>query len=240
MKNSIIQKNGEKEFPIHYTLYIIDFADEDFHHGNIKNKWKNLTHLTFNENSSVRKTLDALVKEFEKKNNKDMLLIKNYLFELFSALSDFAENFARSFANSLANSKQQKPVDPKMAYYVSICQKAKKYIEKNLNQQISLDDISNHAYLSKFRFAHIFRQFTGYSPINYLLTKRIEYSKRLLLGTEKTITEISNLSGFSDIHYYSRLFKKLHNVAPNDYRFSQIARKYKRIASLTKDKIHFV
>ncbi len=70
------------------------------------------------------------------------------------------------------------PVRLKKEHLVTI-EKAKEYLAKNLSQDISLEDIAGHCYVSPFHFSRIFKTFTGYSPYQYLLQLRMKQAEVL-------------------------------------------------------------
>jgi AraC-like DNA-binding protein len=96
--------------------------------------------------------------------------------------------------------------------------KAKKHIQSHFHEPIVLEDIAQVACLSQSHFCRLFKQETGFTPIEYLNSVRLEYAKTLLLYSNYTLTEIADRVGFSSIHYFSRCFKKYEGVSPLYYR----------------------
>ena len=80
------------------------------------------------------------------------------------------------------------------------------------------DEMKKMGYCSRY-FRKLFKDFTGYSPLNYLNHLRIEYSKKQLQQYHgiHTIKEISVNSGFSDPYYFSRVFKQHEGISPQHY-----------------------
>ncbi len=64
----------------------------------------------------------------------------------------------------------------------------------------------------------VFKEVTGYSPMDYLLRIRLSRASELLLNTEQSIAEISEACGFHDANYFSRQFRKRYNCSPRNYR----------------------
>ena len=56
------------------------------------------------------------------------------------------------------------------------------------------------------------------SPVSYIRLQRIEEAKKLLTGTDIPISEISYSVGYEDVNYFHRVFKKLTNETPSNYR----------------------
>lgn len=98
------------------------------------------------------------------------------------------------------------------------CGTVKRYIDANYKQGITLDMLSEISHMSKYYLIHSFQNFTGLSPINYLISKRIDESKALLEIADYSISQISEMIGFSSPSYFSQAFKKLVGVSPISYR----------------------
>ncbi|MFK7738374.1 MAG: helix-turn-helix domain-containing protein [Pirellulaceae bacterium] len=92
------------------------------------------------------------------------------------------------------------------------------HIERNYSQQIALDDLVEIAGMSRRNFIRSFENTMGTSPINFLIERRLRASSRLLLRSQKTITEIAFEVGFSDSNYFSRQFKRSYGLSPREYR----------------------
>lgn len=96
----------------------------------------------------------------------------------------------------------------------------KNFIRLNLDKKITLLDISNHTHYSVSHCEMLFHKTTGLSITAYLIKKRIEKSKLLLIERSLTLPEIADSVGFSDYNYFSRTFKKETGVSPLAYRNS--------------------
>ena len=92
------------------------------------------------------------------------------------------------------------------------------YITKNLNKNISVDDISKNVHISKSNLYKIFHNSFNCTISEFINNKRIELSIDLLIESNYTIDEISNIVGFSSVAYYSRLFKKIKGISPLKFR----------------------
>ncbi len=97
-------------------------------------------------------------------------------------------------------------------------EKAKKYIEENFSNNFSLDDLAKEACLSKFHFCRVFKKNERMSFNKYLNIMRISKAKNLLKNHLLSISEICYLSGFNDLTYFGRVFKKLEYASPSAYR----------------------
>lgn len=98
------------------------------------------------------------------------------------------------------------------------CSKVKTYIETHYTSPINLESLSETVFISKHHLAHLFKQQTGISPIQYLIQKRIEEACRLLRETDFPIAEIAERVGYTNSIYFSQVFRKAKGVSPYAYR----------------------
>ncbi len=94
----------------------------------------------------------------------------------------------------------------------------KEYIDHNFKNKLSLSSIAQEFYLSKYYLAREFKKFHGMTIGNYISGKRVTYSKELLRFTNKSIEEISELCGIPDTNYFAKVFRKLEECSPSEYR----------------------
>lgn len=97
-----------------------------------------------------------------------------------------------------------------------------KYLQANYNRKITLQDIADHANLSKSECSRFFKKITGETLFEYLLKYRIEKSIELLRHTDMTITEIAYETGFMSQSYYDQRFRKIKGISPLKYRNSTL------------------
>lgn len=93
-----------------------------------------------------------------------------------------------------------------------------KYIFNNYNDNITLQDIAKKEFLSTDYLSHGIKDVTGYSFTDLLNSSRIEEALKLLLDTDKTISEISEDVGFSHTRYFNKHFKIHYKYTPLQYR----------------------
>lgn len=134
--------------------------------------------------------------------------------------------FAKSLANAIASTlvinllrkyrknisiKHDKKVNRQIDYI-------KSFIDTNYNDDIKLEDLSQMAYMNKFHLISEFKQSYRITPIEYLILKRVEVSKDLLISTNHTMEEISALVGFNSQSYFNQVFKKKVGQTPSQFR----------------------
>jgi AraC-like DNA-binding protein len=94
---------------------------------------------------------------------------------------------------------------------------AKLFMDEHYHAPISLDDISQKAFLSPFHFHRLFSRVYKKTPHQYLRSKRMEKAKDLL-AENRQVTEVCNEVGFESLGSFSVLFKKEIGFAPQYYR----------------------
>ena len=92
------------------------------------------------------------------------------------------------------------------------------YMEQNLNRSIPLQELMEVSNMSASTLNRQFKTFTGWSPVEYHIHRRIAYSCSLLLTKPMSIEKISEATGFSDANYFSRQFRSLMHMSPKQYK----------------------
>lgn len=93
-----------------------------------------------------------------------------------------------------------------------------KYINENFRDPISLDELSEYVHLSKFYFAHKFKEVTGQSPTEYIIRTRINQAKSLLVQTNMSIDDIAYEVGYSSGNSFSNVFTAKEGCSPRAFR----------------------
>ena len=92
------------------------------------------------------------------------------------------------------------------------------YISENYHEKIQLASFSGQLHLSYDYFQHKFKQLTGLSPQQFLLNRRLDVAKQLLLQGNLSCTEVAYRCGFSTPAQFSMLFKKTHGISPLNFK----------------------
>ncbi|MEP6703805.1 MAG: AraC family transcriptional regulator [Acidobacteriota bacterium] len=98
--------------------------------------------------------------------------------------------------------------------------RVKEFIDANLEEDLSLAEISAAADLSQFHFARAFRKSTGLTPQQFLMQQRIERAKELLSRDDLPIVEVSLRTGFKNQSHFTSLFRKFTSLTPKVWRES--------------------
>ena len=100
----------------------------------------------------------------------------------------------------------------------SIGKLIKYYVKNNLDQKITLSDIALSLHCSTVTLTEHFKAEFGITIMDYVMKKRMELSEKLLLSTDEPLRVVAALSGFSDVEYFSRSFKKYYGASPAAWR----------------------
>lgn len=108
--------------------------------------------------------------------------------------------------------------------------KAQAYLESNLSEKFSMDELASNLALSRRNFDRRFIKATGNTPIEYQQRVKIELAKKALESGRKTINEVMYEVGYVDTKAFRDLFKKITGLSPIDYR-----NKYNKDAALNEN-----
>ena len=119
----------------------------------------------------------------------------------------FAENylFGKSAKNKLVSFSQE-------------ITDAVDYMNKNIDQKIDMDELAARVYLSHSGLIWKFKKELGTTPAKYLNLLRLRYAKQLLLEPALSITQISEMCGYSTPFYFTNLFREYSGMSPSDFR----------------------
>ncbi len=95
---------------------------------------------------------------------------------------------------------------------------AKSYILENMDKNISVNDIASYVYLSPSYFSRLFKNQTGFSPYDYIISARLDKAKYLLKSTGKSVSEIAYEIGFNSEANFIYTFTKHNGISPGKFR----------------------
>lgn len=92
------------------------------------------------------------------------------------------------------------------------------YIHSHYQEDITLEQLAQKFYVSQFYLCREFKRFTNSTVVQYVNVTRVMNAQRKLMETDKTITEISRETGFSNLTHFNRVFKSVTGTTPSGYR----------------------
>lgn len=97
-------------------------------------------------------------------------------------------------------------------------QRAIEYMNQHFSEDISLDQIADHIYLSKCYFHRLFTQTVNCTPHTYLNTIRLQHAKELLRNTQLPVQDIASKVGFGNYSHFIQMFKQHEGITPYAFR----------------------
>ena len=144
----------------------------------------------------------TMINELQMCKEKYSEMLEMYLKQVFIMLERY-----------FANSARTEPIR-----VIEEIDKATKYFNEHYNEDINIEEYTQDNYVSISWFIKAFKQCTGSTPMQYILSKRISNAETLLLDPSYNITEIAQIVGYDNPLYFSRIFKKIKGLSPSEYR----------------------
>ena len=91
------------------------------------------------------------------------------------------------------------------------------YIDDNIYEKISVSTLCEHFCISTSMLHSLFKKNMNNTAKNYINELKLSKSKELIRNSTHTLSEISEMLGFSSIHYFSKKFKSYFNISPTEY-----------------------
>lgn len=155
----------------------------------------------------IRLMMKNLVDEFENKANPDLVYAESLTYALTTHL---IREYSRDGYFS-------QPVEDNGLPTVKLS-KVIEYINKNIGNSLTLENIAQIADFSPSYFITLFKNATGLTPHQYIIKRKIEIAKRELLESKKSITEIALDIGFADQSHLTRAMREHIGLTPGDLR----------------------
>lgn len=151
------------------------------------------------------------------------LLKPSRMNEIDEALQAMTDNLAKIHAGNpegtleTANSDEEVQDNPANSHIV---RSALKFLEIHYAEKLTLTQLADKVYVSPWYLSKLLNKFTGMSFSDLLHQARIRKAEKLLDDPSLKIQDISDLLGYYDVTHFSRIFKKMKNMSPNEYRNS--------------------
>ena len=122
-------------------------------------------------------------------------LLQQLLFEIFQNIKKQNQNYSTSL-------KVEKIIE---------------YMRQNINNRLTLTELSEMVQLSSTYLSRIFKETTGYSVIEFFNKMKVDKAKELIIEGDKKVKEVAQVLGFTDEFYFSRIFKKIEGISPSEF-----------------------
>ena len=157
--------------------------------------------------------LDSMIIECETKDHGWELKLKSLLIE-------FLILFSRAYVSGYTTEESGEYIYAKYIY------KALANIENNFDHAVMIEDIAYSTGLSTDYFSRMFRQFTGFSPLEYIKNVRLAKAVELLSRSDMSVSEVAEKVGFEDPGYFARQFKQTLGMSPSTYQKEKTIKRY--------------
>lgn len=161
-------------------------------------------HFTASDNL-LHQTVWTMFHALAEKKSGYQLLVLGCLFQLFGLIITGQDYTSAASDTSRSHRRIQK------------LRQVLEYIEASYQKPITLEQLSRCAGMSPKYFCRFFHEMTHYTPMNYVNYYRIERACYQLVTTDFSITEIAYNSGFNDLSYFIKTFRKYKGITPRRY-----------------------
>lgn len=167
--------------------------------------------------SEVKSALGSIPDEYGKEETLDFSKAEFGSYELLLCYyKEMLINLIRK--NSGNNNKVIANEESRTLAQNSLSSLVGEYMKENVYSTLSLDDVCAHFMLAKSQLSHIFKSAIGKSPMEYYNDLKIKEAKKLLRSGVYSVSQISDMLGFSCIHSFSRSFKNAVGTSPTEYK----------------------
>lgn len=129
-----------------------------------------------------------------------------------------ASNLMNRLLSQIITLQQNQSFPPGYLSHKADIQRSIAYIRENYRSPITVEDLAAVSRISKFYYIRIFRSLIGDTPYNFLNLYRINQSKKLLVETNQSVSEIAAAVGFPNVKNYIACFKKFTMTTPLKFR----------------------
>lgn len=153
-----------------------------------------------------------------------------YIYKLYSYMYDTIEtglsnpNFGHQMAQMMIREYCGLVNSQSLKSYPPLIQNAINFINLNIDTPLSLNVVAAKCHVSPSYLSSLFKKSTGQTLTDYIASRRIDMAKSMLERTDRSVTEIASKVGFTDINYFTRIFKKQTGITPTGWRDSKRTR----------------
>ncbi len=180
-----------------FALSVFDDYD-----GKVENSVR-VVHFAGKKRAEVKKMIDSMIDEFKNKPVGYRSAIAGYMNVLFAYI-----------LRSIQQSKQS----DELVYIDRLAPEILSYIEQNISEKITLDDLAAKCFYTPSYFCRVFKQCYGTTPKSYIKKMRMEKAVEYLGNTEMSIEQIIKMVGYSERTLFFRHFREMYGKTPSEYR----------------------
>ena len=154
----------------------------------------------------IQSSLFMILSELEEQNSCSYLVVKAYMGLIISHAIQYLYD------------ELDRGVLTRSAHYAGL-ERSLVYINENLSEKITLDELAQVAGMGKTGFSTAFKSITGMTVWEYILNARVELASSYLIEkNDFNVTEISLMCGFNDNAHFAKIFKKIKGSTPSEFK----------------------
>ena len=165
--------------------------------------------------TAIRDTFNSLCKHYSVGTPEENLMLESLVLKLVYLMNKHAQKCLRP--THLQKRNNQAAIKDTLDY-----------IQKNPAADLGLDELSKRVNFTPIYFHKLFKASTGKTLRDYVEEQRIKYAVKLMVSSEKSVTDIAYECGFSSQSYFSYAFKRRMGVSPRKY-LCDLQMKYERM-----------
>jgi len=171
-------------------------------------KWRfSQEYFYFFNDVAIHQIIHRLIFLFVENHDSKDIFVNMMLQELLMRI------FQTESRHYLVTKHEENSTQNRLAYIIN-------YIRNHLSEKISMQKLSQKAYMSESHFYRVFKQEMGMSPVDFVNQERLAVAANLLATTDKKVSEIYMICGFNSLAYFSRVFKQRYGLSPSKYQKS--------------------
>lgn len=159
---------------------------------------------------SASACMHAIIRELEQREIGYELAIKSELYRLLTLL-------IRGYVGTVLTQDEHAERMKNVERFAPVFD----YIDRHFKDELSVELLAGIAGLSRFHFSRLFKELCGRTVTEYITTTRLNIADDLLRRSPLSVSEVAAATGFNDIYYFSRTFKKHKHVSPSSIRGNQ-------------------
>lgn len=152
---------------------------------------------------NISNWFEKIINEMTKKDALYKSMVKAYVVSLLVHLSREHSYSNVSFHHEAQNNK------------LKMVKKSLTYMSAHFTEPLSVDDIAQYVGFSKYYFCHVFKELTGQTVLDYINVLRCSHAKKLLQSGNFNISESALESGFQNLSYFTKTYKKYMGCLPS-------------------------
>lgn len=221
-----VQRAGSCAFLLPYMPHISDASNSEdtpiithiwFHERFLQKYGYDL--LTFGEFANFNGYKIPAISDFREQNTRAIQIMREMINEFEQEKNLSFKKMARLTAElfSLACTEPAEPVDPLFQRQLDGITAAMNHIENHFREKLSLDELCDISGMSRRSFTSHFKRITNLTPLQCILSIRLQTAFKLIMETDLLFDEIANQTGLGDHSNMARVFIKNLGLSPSDF-----------------------